>query len=77
MTDKKGSPETRVLLKALLSKYPDRASLAQTSKYSVSYIHYLCTGSRVASKAFCTWAKLTHPDLLDLCKAVQLTKLMD
>jgi hypothetical protein len=77
MPEKKGSPETRELLKALLSKYPDRPAAAVKSGYSISYLSYLSTGHRIASKSFCDWVKAAHPELRHLCTAVQLSKVMD
>jgi hypothetical protein len=77
MAERKGSAETKELLKALLSKYPGRPVVAEKSGYSVSYLSYLSTGRRIASKSFCDWVKTAHPELRHLCTAVQLSKVMD
>ena len=73
----RGSAETRELLKMVLTKYPGRGVLSETCHYSISYISYLCTGKRIASKSFLEWVKTTHPDLGDFCIAVQMSKVMD
>jgi hypothetical protein len=77
MTERKGSEETRKLLKALLTKYPSQQALAADCHYSASYLSYLSAGRRTASRTFCSWVKSAHPNLKRLCTAVQLSKVMD
>ncbi|GEM_PF-3090112 len=77
MPDKRGSAETKVLLKAVLARYAGVTAAAEDSSYCISYFYYLRSGQRVASQAFCDWVKSAHPDLKDLCSAVQLSRITD
>ena len=73
----KGKQETIELMKALLAKYPNRQELSKKSGYTISYLSYLSTGKRVASREFCNWVKAEHGDLKTLCQMVQFSKVMD
>jgi hypothetical protein len=77
MRERKGAAETRKLLRILLTIYHRRLALAEASNYSTNYLSYLCRGRRIASRPFCNWVISAHPELKELCNAIQISRLTE